>query len=142
MKFWDSSAVVPLLVAEPSQTRLLDLLEHDPIMLAWWATRVECTSAIARREREGELGVSDATSALERLQVLSLSWQEVVPSESVRNVAQRLLRVHTLRVADALQLAAAIIASEREPASLEFVSLDERLNVAAQREGFPVLSLT
>lgn len=142
MKFWDSSAIVPLLVAESSRTQLLDLLGHDPIMLVWWATPVECTSAISRREREGDLGVSEATSALERLQALSVSWQEVVPSEPVRTVAQRLLRVHALRAADAVQLAAAIIASEREPASLEFVSLDQRLNVAAQHEGFPVLSLT
>ena len=74
--------------------------------------------------------------------MLSVSWQEVVPSGAVRNVAQRLLRVHPLRAADALQLAAATIASEREPASLEFVSLDERLNVAAQREGFIVISPT
>ena len=142
MKFWDSSAVVPLLAAEPSQSRLLDLLDHDPIMLVWWTTPVECTSAIVRREREGDLGVSEATNTLERLQALSVSWQEVVPSEPVRSVAQRLLRVHALRAADALQLAAAIIASEREPASLAFVSLDERLNLAAQREGFPVISLT
>lgn len=42
-------------------------------------------------------------------------------------------------VLDALQLAAAIVAAEHEPASLPFVSLDERLNDAAAREGFQVL---
>lgn len=52
--------------------------------------------------------------------------------------ARRLLRVHALRAADALQLAAAIAASEADPASLKLVTLDERLAEAARREGFPV----
>jgi predicted nucleic acid-binding protein len=55
-------------------------------------------------------------------------------------VALRLLRVHALRAADSLQLAAAIVAAEHEPSALEFVSLDERLNEAASREGFRILA--
>ena len=141
MKFWDSSAIVPLLVIEASREPLLALLDQDPLMIVWWGTPVESTSAIARREREGSLSVTEATAALERLRTLSLAWQEVLPTEPVRSVAQRLLRVHPLRAADALQLAAAVIAAEREPSSLEFVSLDERLNAAAQREGFRILPL-
>ena len=140
MKFWDSSAIVPLLVMEASREPLLALLDQDPIMIVWWGTPVECTSAIARREREGHLSVTEATAVLERLRTLSFAWQEVLPTEPVRSVAQRLLRVHPLRAADAFQLAAAFIAAQREPSSLEFVSLDERLNAAAQREGFRLLS--
>lgn len=141
MRFWDSSAIIPLIVSEPHRRRLLDLLGDDSVMIVWWGTPVECSSAFARREREDDLSVQQATTALDRLRSLSASWQEVTPSEPVRTVAQRLLRVHPLRAADALQLAAAVVASEREPASLEFVSLDERLKVAAQREGFPVVQL-
>jgi hypothetical protein len=48
------------------------------------------------------------------------------------------LRVHPLRGADSLQLAAAVIASEGLPASLNIVTLDERLAGAARREGFIV----
>jgi predicted nucleic acid-binding protein len=59
----------------------------------------------------------------------------------VRVTARRLLRVHNLRAADSLQLAAALVASEGHPASLEIVSLDDRLIDAAQREGFTVLDL-
>jgi hypothetical protein len=44
-----------------------------------------------------------------------------------------------LRAADSLQLAAALVAAEHQPHALEFVSLDERLNEAASREGFPVV---
>ena len=140
MRFWDASAIVPLLVSEPTRETLLGLLDGDSGMLVWWGTPVECTSAIARREREGALSVTEATGAVQRLRDISSGWHEILPSEIVRSVAQRLLRVHPLRAADSLQLAAAVVASEREPATLAFVSLDERLSEAASREGFPVIS--
>lgn len=88
MRFWDSSAVVPLLVPEASSRRLQQVFRTDPVMMTWWA----------------------------------------------------FLRVHPLRTADAVQLAAAFRAAEGRPASLEFVSLDERLAAAARIEGFPVVS--
>lgn len=139
MRFWDASAVVPLLVAEAPTRGLLAMLEQDPLMLVWWGTPVECTSAVARREREGALSARDAARALERLRSLGDAWQEVLPTDPIRSTAQRLLRVHPLRAADALQLAAATLAAEHEPASLELVCLDDRLAEAAQREGFPVV---
>ena len=140
MKFWDASAIVPLLVSESSTEGMLKWLDDDPSMLVWWGTPVECCSAIARREREGALGAADATLALERLGSLATAWHEVQPVDVIRRTAQRLLRVHSLRSADSLQLAAAIIAAEHEPSTLPFVSLDNRLNDAAGREGFRVQS--
>jgi predicted nucleic acid-binding protein len=139
LKFWDASAVIPLLLAEPQRAALLGELERDPVMLVWWGTPVECVSAIARREREGALGAEQARAAIERLRSLSLSWQEVLPTDAVRATAQRLLRVHALRAADSLQLAAAVLAAERDPATLPLVSLDERLCDAAAREGFQIV---
>ncbi len=70
MMFWDSSAIVPLLVEEASSDALLGMLRHDRTMLVWWAAAVECTSAIAHRERDGDLSAREATDALERLRVL------------------------------------------------------------------------
>jgi len=136
VRFWDASAIVPLLVAEAESGGLLALLDLDPEMFVWWGTPVECTSAISRREREGALSPRDVASALERLRTVASAWQEVLPAEPVRSTARRLLRVHPLRAADALQLAAAIVAAEHDPASLELVSLDDRLSEAAGREGF------
>ncbi len=59
--------------------------------------------------------------------------------EQVRNRAIRLLRLHPLRAADALQLAAALTAAAEDPERLHLVSSDDRLSAAAQREGFRVL---
>jgi predicted nucleic acid-binding protein len=139
MRFWDSSAIVPLLVAERESAPIATLLEGDPDMLVWWASPVECTSALARREREGSVAPAAVLDALGRLRALADAWQEVLPSDAVRSAALRLLRVHPLRTADALQLGAAIVASEHEPGSLPFVSLDARLCDAAGREGFSIL---
>ena len=52
----------------------------------------------------------------------------------------RFLRVHPLRAADSLQLAAAFIAAERRPASLDVITLDDRLAAAARKEGFTVIA--
>ncbi|MGH8521845.1 MAG: type II toxin-antitoxin system VapC family toxin [Gammaproteobacteria bacterium] len=142
MKFWDSSAMVPLLVQEPMTPSLLRLLREDSVMHVWWGSEVECVSALARLEREAALASESMTQAMMRLRALRASWQEIQPAEMLKEIAFRLLRVHKLRAADSLQLAAALVACESRPSSLEFVCLDERLSLAAQREGFNVVNLS
>lgn len=139
MRFWDSSAVVPLLVAEPASLTVLSEFDRDPDLVVWWATDVECVSALARLEREANLAAAGLAIALRRLDALRTGWQLVQPVERIRTTAIRLLRVHPLRAGDALQLAAAIVAAEEHPATLPFVTLDQRLRDAAEREGFPAV---
>jgi predicted nucleic acid-binding protein len=112
----------------------------DASILAWWSARVECESALCRLERDGLLRRRSAVAARGRLGRFAATWQEVQPSEPLRESALRLLRVHDLRAADALHLAAASAAAEGRPATLAVVCLDERLGAAAEREGFPVWS--
>lgn len=138
MRFWDSSAVVPLLVSEVATPAMLALAQDDPQMLVWWAAEVDCVSAIARLERQDDLSGEAALASLERLNALAESWNEVQPVDGARRTALRLLRTHNLRAAVALQLAAAIVAAEGQPASIEIVTLDDRLTDAARREGFVV----
>lgn len=138
MKFWDSSAIVPLIVAELSTEAATWLYRDDPAMVVWWGTRLECASAIARRERDGYLEPGAVTEALTRLAALESAWHEVQPSDRLRVQAVRLVRVHPLRAADALQLAAALLVAEDDPSSLPFVTLDADLALAAEREGFLV----
>jgi len=139
MRFWDASAIVPLLVSETSSRALQALAKQDSTMLVWWGSEVECASAMARIERDGALDPRDAARVFERLRQLSGVWHEIEPSDVIRQAAIRFLRVHPLRAADALQLAAAYAAAEQRPASLDMVTLDERLAIAARKEGFVVL---
>ena len=97
---------------------------------------LECPSALARLEREGALASDDATEAFRRLDQLAGSWFEVQPHDEIREVARRLLRVHALRAADALQLAAAYVVSERRPPTLAVATLDDRVRQAGLKEGF------
>ncbi|MFZ1152122.1 MAG: type II toxin-antitoxin system VapC family toxin [Xanthobacteraceae bacterium] len=142
MKFWDASAIVPLLVNEETTRRLQTVAAKDSAMLVWWGSAVECVSALARLERDGALDPPTMTLALQRLRQLSSGWHEIDPSDEIRETAARFLRVHPLRAADALQLAAAFAAAERRPASLEIVTLDDRLTNAARKEGFALLDPT
>jgi predicted nucleic acid-binding protein len=141
VRFWDASAIVPLLVAESSTRRLQTLAAEDSAILVWWGCEVECVSALARLEREGAFNEAAMTAALARLRQLVAGWHEVDPSDAIREAATRFLRVHPLRAADALQLAAAFLAAERRPASLELVTLDDRVAAAARKEGFAVIDL-
>jgi predicted nucleic acid-binding protein len=141
VRFWDSSAIVPLIIDEPGRDQLFAMLEADPVMVVWWGTPVELVSALSRRERDGSLPTTVANAAVERVRKLERTWQQVAPTDVLRQRAQRLLRVHALRAADSLQLAAALSISGTDPASVSFVTLDQRLLDAAQREGLGVAPL-
>ena len=138
MSFWDSSAILPLVVAEPLSRAVAPRYDKADVVMIWWATPVECVSGLTRLEREGRLDAHGTQQAIERLSELELTWQEIAPTKAVRDTGKRLLRLHPLRAADALQLAAALAASEGDPSTLEFITLDERLASAARKEGLRV----
>jgi len=137
VRYWDSSAIIPLLLKEPQTAAVQGLYERDSQLVVWSLTEVEIASALARRMRQGF-----DTRALERarreLSKLADRWGEISALLPVRARALRLVNTHVIRAADAMQLAAALVASDERPESLPFVSLDDRLNDAARKEGFPV----
>ena len=136
MSFWDSSALVPLLIEESTTEEAIAIYRSEERIFVWWSTPVECASAVARLERQDDLEPSAATEAFGRLRGFLDDWSVVEPGEAVRELALRLLRAHALTAADALQLAAATVTSENRPHSLELVTADTRLATAAEREGF------
>ncbi len=115
------------------------LLKADKECWVWWATRTECLSGLHRRARAGELDGAQFETARRRLLRFDQAAALLVPSEAIRSRADRLLGVHPLRAADAMQLAALLAAAEDRPADLPFVTLDDRLAEAARREGFSIL---
>jgi hypothetical protein len=139
LKFWDSSALITLCVHEPKSAAMREVLRSDETVAAWWSTRIECLSGLIRLWRERTITGEALTEARTVLETLASSWIEVMPSESVRASAERLLAVHPLRSADALQLAAAIAWCGGRTRGAEMISLDVRLREAAVREGFTLL---
>jgi predicted nucleic acid-binding protein len=130
---------MPLLVAESASTHVREIHSGDPAIVTWWGTPIECVSALARLERKGALTSAGLGGSITRIRHAVTSWTEVWPSDDVREQSIRLLRVHALRAADAVQLAAAIIAAEFQPGTLDFVTLDSNQAAAADKEGFRVI---
>ena len=87
MKFWDSTAIIPLRLKGKTSQAMKGLIKDDEDIVVWWGTRIECLSALS---------------------VLASTWSEVQHTETIRLRAERLLSIHPLRAADALQLALAL----------------------------------
>lgn len=139
MRYWDASALVPLIVAEPGTELVRSWLEADSEIVTWAWTRVEITSAIERRTREGALSRQDRRQILDRLNSFANTWDEVSEILAVRSRANLLLARHPLRAADAGQLGAASLVNEQlGGGSLSFMCLDRRLSEAAEMEGLAV----
>jgi predicted nucleic acid-binding protein len=136
--FWDSSALVPILLPEARSEALTALLSADKEVVIWWATPLECQSALYRRHRDSPLTSPQIREMTERLRAFVEHADTIAPTDDVRRRAARLLASHALRAADALQLAAALIWCEEQPHNETFVSLDEKLCAAARKEGFEV----
>lgn len=141
MRFWDTSAIIPLFITEQRSSRVKGWYRQDSEILVWTLTRVELLSAIARRRRAELRAVAVLTAARRDLLRAWDQWSEVTAIELTRQLAERLVEAHSLRAADALQLGAALVAAESDPTSFEFVTLDRNLGDAAEREGFSVLGL-
>jgi hypothetical protein len=141
VKFWDSSALVPLIAEERLSASCRKLWRSDPQMVVWALTRIEMASAVRRKERARELGEKDVGLALRLLEKLADRWTEVDALTPVRDRAERLVSVHPIASADALQLAAALLFAADFPKGRGFVTADEGLARAAARERFDVFLL-
>ena len=139
MRFWDSSALVSLVLEEPRSRRCRELLRADSAVVVWAFTRVEVVAAVRRRRRERAITDREASEATDRLDRAAARWTEVVELSPVRDRAERLLAVHPLRAADALQLGAALYATRERPRRRAFVTSDDLLAEAAADEGFDVI---
>lgn len=138
MKFWDSSGIVPLIVEETASPACRRLLRVDATQAVWYFTRTEVASALQRRHREGLLDRDEVRIASSRLERFASRWIEIVGFEAVRAEAERVLRIHALRAADSLQLAAALVWTDGRPKGRGFVAFDADLLAAAEREGFAI----
>jgi len=140
VRFWDSSAVVPLVVRQDGSPDAERWLAADREVVTWTLTPVEVVSALRRLVRDGELPEKTAVDA-EALAAEVLQRTHVISDvEHVKTRASRLLRLHSLRAADALQLGAALAWADGQPSGLVIHTFDRRLALAAEREGFRVIS--
>ena len=142
MNFWDTSALIPLILSETSSKDLRQAHDKDRGTVVWWGTFVEGVSALARAERERVVSHDQLVGLLARWEDLIDTCIIVEPSSSILSRAKRLLLSHALSAADALQLGAALIGFQERPENAGFFSADKRLLQAATREGFRTHSVS
>lgn len=138
MRFWDTSAIIPLLSEEDKTTDMQSLLVTDPNMVIWAFTPIEVASALWRKQRARRDDVS-RVAAERRLAALAARWSFVDDFRAVLKEAHQTVARHALKAADALQLAAAVVERMGAAGALPFVTLDKELAAAARAEGFNVL---
>lgn len=139
MRFWDSSAIIPLCVKESLTDVMIGLAREDADIAVWWGSSIECCSSLARLRRDRIISEVQEDRLRQLLQNMQGHWTEVEPTDEVRSQARRLLLRHPLRAADSLQLAAALVWADGNPEQHGFVCLDQRLREAARSEGFLLL---
>jgi predicted nucleic acid-binding protein len=139
VRYWDASALVPLIAAESRSEEVRSWLRDDPAVVTWAWTSVEIVSAVERRVREGLFSRAERRLVLDRFGVMAAAWDEVTDVLAVRGRAIPLLARHPLRAADAAQLAAALVLRDELGTPPVFVCLDQRLGIAAETEGLPTV---
>ena len=139
--FWDTSAIVPLCCFQSRTAEAVKTARVYARQVTWWGTPLEVISSFSRLRREENLTPEGKQQALNRLAYLRSRWTEVQPTNEVRETAERLLNVHKLRAADALQLSAALVWCSHRPRGRHFIGSDGDLAVAAEAEGFSVIRL-
>lgn len=139
--FWDTSAIVPLCCRQSRTSAARRAARLYGRQVVWWATPVEAVSSLERLSRDGHLSGRDRTQAFARLGYLRERWSEVQPSDEVRDLAEKLLRMYRPRAADAIQLASALVWCSNQPRGRYFIGADDRLLDAAEIEGFNIIRL-
>ena len=139
--FWDTSAIVPLCCFQNTSSSTKHTARTYGRQVVWWATSVEAIGALQRLQRQGYISEREVPHSYSRFTYLRSRWNEVQPTEQVKERAEQLLRMHRLRAADALQLSAALLWCNNRPRGHIFIAADNILLAAAQIEGFSVVKV-
>lgn len=112
------------------------LAQHAVVV--WWTARVEVRSVLERLRTERAISHRAYDASRKRLEALLDSWREILPADSLRDLACVQLERFPIRAADALHLGAALIWCNQKPRGRLFVCNDRRLGEAARQAGFTI----
>jgi len=135
--FWDTSAIIHICVPGQSASVARRVLgQHAAVV--WWTARVEVRSVLEWLRKERAISPQAYDASRKRLEALLGSWREILPTDSLRELACVQLERFPIRAADALHLGAALIWCNQKPRGRLFVCNDLRLGGAARQAGFTV----
>ena len=139
MRFFDASAVVKAYINEPDSAAVRRLFAKGSVVVSR-LSEVEGVSAFNRLVRERRITSEQRDRASERFLADFAKWHAVEVTAGITSVAVRLLRHHSLRASDSVQLASALVVqSALGRPLLAFVVYDQRLADAARAEQLTVI---
>jgi uncharacterized protein len=133
--YFDTSALVPLLVDEPGSDRAARLWDVADNVVAVRLVYAEARAALAQAARLGRLSAADLTKAIDGLEGLYANMDLLEVDEHLVRRAGELAQRHALRGYDAVHLAAA--ERVRDDATI-LVAGDHDLRTAAGALGMAV----
>ena len=133
--YFDTSAVIPLLIGEPSSATCARVWNEATRSISVRLLYPEARAALARAERMGRITKSQHAAAVAELETIVTEIDHVEISAELARNAGDLTHTHQLRGYDAVHLAAAMAALDAE---LVLVTGDNDLAGAARSLGLPV----
>ena len=135
--YLDTSALMKLYVTETGQEIVLARVQSADRIATALITYVEMFAAFARLEKERRITATGFSKLAEQLEANWASYWTLELTRVIARKAALMARRHGLRGYDAVQLASALELRGSD-SRIEFLSFDERLNAAAQREKLSV----
>ena len=137
--YFDTSALVPLLVSEPASPTCGRLWNEATRVISTRLIYPEARAALAQARRMSRLTVEGLEQAVDELDSIALEIAYIEVSAELAESAGDLAQTHGLRGYDAVQLASAALANDGE---LVLVTGDRDLGAAAQSIGISVALTT
>lgn len=130
-QFWDSSALVSLVIKEKNSPAAKKALDSGTLMFAWDWIRLETHAALTRRGAAAPefRSLTDLLALFQTLSIRTADFPDI----------QTLLSKHRLRTADGGHLYC-LLKAKKLTANLTFVCFDDELVQAAVREGVKVFA--
>jgi predicted nucleic acid-binding protein len=132
--YLDTSSLIKLYVEEEHSAAVRDLSQTATGLLTCRVAYAEARSALARRQRTGDLTDDDYRRIVSQLDV---DWEELLVIDFDEHLAGDLAERHAIRGFDAIHLAAALALARdtRTDIDFRFSTFDARLQTAATSEG-------
>lgn len=133
--YFDTSAVVPLIIEEPSTARCVRMWNDSSRAVSARFLYPEARAALAKARRMGRVTTSQLTASVEELDAIIPEIDHIEIAAGLARRAGELADTHDLRGYDAIHLAAAIDVADDD---LVLVTGDADLAAAAISAGIAV----
>lgn len=136
--YLDTSSIVKLYVKEAHSSNVRKWVKEAEIVASCRIAYPETISALNRRLRQGDLSGREYDLLVSKF---SEEWTNFAAIDFDELEAERFISLYGLRSFDAVHLSAAkLLKADSNNISISFSSFDDKLNIAASKEGLAVLT--